>query len=113
MPALDNLVRHLVNNRRSHRRRHFSYEATAYDESGPVLFRGKTRDLSRSGAQLTGLPLNTGIHEGQQIILEFFIPPRKVGGPVDRLRLSARIMWMDEGEDSFRLGVRFDRELAE
>jgi c-di-GMP-binding flagellar brake protein YcgR len=113
MPSLESLTRHIMNNRRRHRRKHFVYDTLVRDETNQIIFRGKTADLSQSGARMIGLPVSTGAREGQAAQVEFLILPRDITQEVHRMTIAARIVRVSETEDSYSLGVRFDRELGE
>jgi hypothetical protein len=113
MSGIDSLLRRVVSNRRRHRRRHITYEVDLKNERNQVVFRGRTADISRSGARLCGLPTNDGATEGQRVLVEVTVPPRDPSGPMQRLSLPACIIRIEETVDSFAVAVTFDRELAE
>jgi hypothetical protein len=112
MPAIDNLLRRIVNNRRRSPRKHMVYDALVRNEHNQILFRGKTVNISRTGARLIGLPVDTGTFEGQQVLIEILVPPKNVVGNVKHMALAARIIHVDETDDSYSLGIRFERELS-
>jgi hypothetical protein len=113
MPTLEGLLRQVVSNRRRHRRRRLVYETDLKNDRNQIIFRGKTIDISRSGARLVGLPVSAGAQEGDSVLVEITVPPQEVTGPMQRLYLSARIVRIDETVDSYSIGVIFDKELSE
>jgi hypothetical protein len=113
MPTLDGLLRQMVSNRRRHRRRHIVYEIDLKNDHNQMIFRGKTSDISRSGAKLVGLPMTAGAQDDQSVLVEITVPPQEVTGPMQRLYLTARIIRIDETEDSYTVAVLFDKELSE
>jgi hypothetical protein len=111
MPVIGDLLRHVVDNRRRHRRNHRVFDVIIRDERNQILFRGKTRDVSKSGAKLAGLPVHTGLCEGQLVVVDIQIPPKVAGEGIQHLVMAARVMRVDETNESYTAGVRFDREL--
>jgi hypothetical protein len=112
MPTLEGLLRQVVSNRRRHRRRRIVYETDLKNDRNQVIFRGKTVDISRSGARLVGLPINTGAQEGQVVLAEITVPPQELTGPIQRLCLKVRILRIDETDDSYAIAIIFDKELS-
>jgi hypothetical protein len=112
MPAIGDLLRYVVDNRRRHRRKHKIYDVVLRDERNQILFRGKTRDVSISGAKLEGLPVHTGVGDGQMVIVDIQLPPKGMGDAIRHLILTSRVMRVDETDESYVVGVRFDHELA-
>jgi hypothetical protein len=108
MPAIDNLLRHVVNNRRRQPRRHRVYDTVIRSERNMVLFRGKTVNISQSGARLVGLPTDLGVLEGDRILVEFTIPPRGRSMAMRRVSTVARVIRIIETPDSFTVAIKFE-----
>ena len=108
MAAIDNLLRHVVNNRRRHSRKHRVYDVVIRSEKNMVLFRGKTVNISQSGARLEGLPTDMGVLEDQRVLIEIVVPPRGGAITVRRVTALARIVRIDETPDTFCVGIRFE-----
>jgi len=110
---LRGLTRHLVGNRRGHRRRRHLCDTILRDDTQDVvLFRGKTRDLSRGGASVCGLPCGLGPSPGQRVRAEFLLIPEDLGQVEYRAVIFGRIIRIEEREDTFIVAVRFDPSLA-
>lgn len=113
MKKLDALTRKIIGDRRTHRRKRFVYDVTLRDEGGERIFRGKTVNLSCSGARLAGFPCATGPDEGQAVQIEFLVPPKNLTQVSRVAIMPARIWRIDDKEGAFILVVKFDRELPE
>lgn len=110
MPAnlLTVLRRHLSANRRRHRRRHRHYDVEITTGDGRTVFRGRSLDLSKGGAQVTGLPHNTGVVVGQAVRVEFTISTGDRGESLHWLRLPGRICRFEERNGEFIVAVQFE-----
>ena len=111
MAALSNLLRNVVNNRRRHPRKHRRYEVVLRNEHDKVIFRGKTANISQSGARLVGLPTDLGIAGGERVLVEILVPPRGASVAVRRIATVARVVRTDETPDSFIVAIRFEQGL--
>jgi hypothetical protein len=113
MTKLDALTREIIGNRRIRRRKRFVYDVILRDEGGERIFRGKTVNLSCSGARLTGFPCSTGPEEGQAVQVEFLVVPKNLT-QVSRVAIMPAQIWrIDDKEGAFTLAIKFDRELPE
>jgi len=108
---LKGVARRLVGNRRQRPRKHFVYDTVLRDEKTHVVFRGKTTDLSRSGARLTGFPDAKGLVLDQAVHVEFLLLPKDVTKVAKRPSVNARVWRVEEFEDRYIVAIRFDREL--
>ena len=111
MSKLEALTRRVVGNRRRHPRRRQSYDTIVRDEHYQEIFHGRTLDISKSGAKLSGFPDGNGVRRGQQIRVEFLVVPKDMAKVAQRVPVSAQIIRVEEKEDDFILAVRFDRML--
>jgi hypothetical protein len=108
MPAIDNLLRRVVNNRRRQPRKHRVFDVVVRSERGMILFRGKTVNISQSGARLAGLPTDMGLCEGDRILVEITVPPRGGSVSIRRITTVGRVIRVEESPDIFAVGVRFE-----
>jgi hypothetical protein len=111
MGTIEALRRSLMDNRRHRPRRRFVYETVLYDDCENVLFRGKTSNLSLSGARLVGLPVGVGVTLGQAVRVEFLVLPKDLEDMPRRIAVRAHIWRVEEEEDSYTLGLKFVEEL--
>ncbi len=70
MATMPNMLRRVISNRRRHPRKRRVCEANLRSEHNLMLFRGKTVNISSSGARIQGLPINLGIAAGHQVRVE-------------------------------------------
>ena len=113
MSKIEALTRQLVGNRRAHQRKRFVYSTTLRDERGEIVFKGKTVNLSCSGARLEGFPTANELSEGQTVQIEFMVTTKDATRPSWAAKLPAQIWRIDDKEGAFTLAVKFDRELPE
>jgi len=106
------LTRHVVGNRRRHRRQHHKYDTIVRDEVWREVFRGSTVDLSISGAKLSGFPAHTGVFEGQNVTIEFLLVPKEIDKVAQRVPMPAHVCRVVEKDDEYVIGVMFDRQLG-
>jgi hypothetical protein len=111
MTRLKALSRHVVGNRRRHRRIRHAYDTTLLGETNKALFRGKTINLSRSGAKIAGLPVGVGVVLGQWVRVEFLILPKDPAQVVKRMTVCGHVWRIEELLDQFNVAVRFTRSL--
>jgi len=110
---LESLTRHVVNDRRRHRRRRHTYDTLVRGtEDQTVVFRGRTINLSRSGTKVAGLPVSVGPTLGQAVRVEFLLIPKDYSKVERRAIITGRIWRIEEREDGMTLAVKFDRFLA-
>ena len=102
------LSRHVVNDRRLNRRRHKIHDAIIRDEKGREAFRGKTVNISGTGAKISGFPTNGEFARGQAVRVEFLVLPKDCTQSARRKPISARIVRVEERPDDFIIAVRFD-----
>jgi hypothetical protein len=103
------LTRHIKNDRRVKRRRHEVYDTVIRDEQGNAVFRGKTVNVSNTGAKITGFPTSSDFVRGQAVRVEFLVLPKSDSESARRKPVSARIVRIEEKEDDFLVAVRFAR----
>jgi len=105
------LTRHVVNNRRLNHRRHKVHDIVMRDENGREVFRGKTVNISGTGAKISGFPTNTDFARGQAVRVEFLVLPKDCTQSAKRKPISARIVRVEERPDDFIIAVHFDTPL--
>ena len=110
---LESLSNLFSDNRRLHRRQRRKYDTVVRDEGWREVFHGKTLDVSRGGAQLSGFPKATGVFEGQVVTVEFLLVPRDVTIVAQRAPVHGRVVRVQERYGETLLGVKFDRSLPE
>jgi len=109
---LEALTRHLVGDRRRHRRRRHTYDVVIrQDERSPVLFRGRTINVSRSGVKMRGLPVGRGPEMGRVVRVELLLIPKNLNETEQRAILTGRVFRVEEKEDDYLVAVKFDRPL--
>ncbi len=101
----------LLGNRRQYKRLRQKYDTLVRDSMGDIVFRGKTIDISRGGAQIAGLPVLLGVEAGQKVRVEFLVMPKDLQKTSKRFGAAAIIWRVDEKEDSFTIAVKFEQEL--
>jgi hypothetical protein len=111
LEKFDSLSRHMVGNRRGHRRRPIKYDTIVRDETGRKVFSGKTIDLSQTGAKISGFVTGPGLAEGQPVRVDFLVLPKDQARPASRALVKARISRVEETDDSATLAVMFDELL--
>ena len=109
LEKLTALTRHLKNDRRIKRRHHVVYDTLIRDDHGREVFRGKTVNVSNTGAKITGFPTNTDFVRGQAVRVEFLVVPKNCSESAKRKPVGARIVRVEEKEDDYLIAVRFDR----
>jgi hypothetical protein len=113
MNLMEALTRRISQNRRRHSRRRFVYDVILTNNRRKVLFRGKTADLSRTGARLRGLPVSAGVLLGQKVRVGFLFIPKDLEKTEQRLETDAHVWRIEERQDSFAVAIRFVRPLDE
>ncbi|MBM4020337.1 MAG: PilZ domain-containing protein [Planctomycetes bacterium] len=111
MSALKSLTRRLVGNRRRFARLARQYQAVLLNERNQVLFRGRTANVSRSGARLLGLPVGVGLSLGQWVRAEFLVAPRKQTQTAIKAAVGAHVWRIEEHEDRYIVALKFTRIL--
>lgn len=106
------LTRHVVGNRRRHRRLHHKYDTIVRDEISREVFHGSTVDLSVSGAKLSGFPAHTGVFEGQNVTVEFLLVPKEIDKVAKRVPIPAHVCRVEEKADEYVIGVMFNQQLG-
>ena len=109
---LEALARHLSSNRRRAHRQRRKYDTIIRDESWREVFRGRTVDVSQTGAKLAGFPARTGVHEGQNVTLEFLLVPKNVDQIARRVPVHSEVVRVEERADDYIVAVRFDKALT-
>jgi hypothetical protein len=112
LEKFDSLSRHVVGNRRRHRRRPIKYDTILRDAAGREVFRGKTTNLSQSGAQISGFVSSVGIADGQRVLVEFLVLPRDCAQPAARAPVVAGVTRYEETPDTSVVAVIFDDPLG-
>jgi len=110
---LTRLRRYLSANRRRHSRKRRKYDIAITTADGHTVFRGRSLDLSKGGAQVAGLPHNTGVVVGQAVRVEFTIVPGDCGENLHWLRLPGRISRFEERNGEFIVAVQFEDPLPQ
>ena len=109
---LEGLARHLLDNRRRHRRKRRNYNAVIRDQKEQVVFRGQAKDLSRGGAKLDGLPVKCGVCEGQRVLACFLLFPADPDEKAQWATFPAWVCRIEETENDFQVSVEFETPLA-
>jgi len=112
LEKLENLARHLVDDRRRHRRKRRKYNAVIRDKSEQIVFRGQAKDLSRGGAKLDGLPVEGGVCEGQRVLACFLLFPADADEKAQWATFPAWVCRIEETETDFHVAVKFETPLA-
>jgi len=112
LEKFDSLSRHMVGNRRHHRRRPIKYDTIVRDKAGRKIFRGKTTNLSQSGAKISGFVCGLGIADGQRVLVEFLVLPRDSAQPAARAPVHACVARYEETPDTSVVAVIFDDPLG-
>jgi len=110
---LESLAQLFTNNRRLHRRQRRKYDTIVRDEGWREVFHGKTLDVSRGGARLSGFPKATGVFNGQAVTVEFLLVPKDVTIVAQRAPVHGRVVRVYERNGETMLGIKFDRSLPE
>jgi len=106
------LRRLMAGNRRHHRRRRLKYDTVVRDGQGIIVFQGKTNDLSRGGARITGYPSATGVYRNQMVRVDFLLVPKDVHQPSQRISVQGFVCRVDEQPEQFVIGVQFEHLLS-
>jgi len=112
LEKLENLARHLLDNRRRHRRKRRNYNAVIRDKKEQVVFRGQAKDLSRGGAKLDGLPVKCGVCEGQRVLACFLLFPANPDEKAQWATFPAWVCRIEETENYFQVAVKFETPVA-
>jgi len=112
-PVLETLSRLFTNNRRRHRRQRRRYDTLVRDEGWREVFHGKTLDVSRGGARLSGFPKATGVFESQAVTVEFLLIPKDVTVVAQRATVHGRVVRVQERRGETLVGIRFDTTLPD
>ena len=110
---LETVKRHLVDNRRRHRRHHKKYTVTIRDSKERVVFRGAVKDISRGGANLDGLPQGHGLVEGQKVFVDFLLLPADHQMRAQWATFPAWVCRIEESPEQFRVAVKFTQPVAD
>jgi c-di-GMP-binding flagellar brake protein YcgR len=108
---LESLTKLFTSNRRQHRRQRRKYDTIVRDEGWREVFHGKTLDVSRGGAKLSGFPKGTGVFDGQVVTVEFLLIPKDVSVVAKRAPVRGRVIRVHEQSGETFLGVKFDEPL--
>ncbi len=108
---LKTLTRRLSGNRRQAHRQRRRYDTIIRDEAWREVFRGQTVDVSPMGAKLAGFPAKTGVHEGQDVTLEFLLVPKNVDQIARRVPIQSQVVRVEEHEDDYIVAVKFEKAL--
>jgi c-di-GMP-binding flagellar brake protein YcgR len=111
MSAIETLARLVLGNRRRFPRKPLVYETTLMNDQRQILFRGKTTDISRGGARVTGLPVGTGVAPTQIVRVEFLVVPKKLTQRTIRAAADAMVWRVEEHEDHHIVALKFTRIL--
>ena len=107
---LGSLTRHLVNNRRRSPRGRHKYDTIVRSHDGKImLFRGKTTNVSKTGARMFGLPVGLGPSLGQAVVIEFLVIPKDLEKVAQHATFTARVWRIEEGLDRYSIAVKFDK----
>ena len=112
LEKIESLSRHMMGNRRRHRRRPIKYDTILRDEAGRKIFRGKTTNLSQSGAKISGFVCSLGIAEGQQVRVCFLVLPKDCARPAAVAPVRACVTRYEETPDTSVVAVMFDDPLG-
>jgi hypothetical protein len=111
MNAIETLARLVMGNRRCYTRKPLVYETILKDDQRQILFRGKTTDISRGGARVTGLPVGTGVIPTQIVRAEFLVVPKKLSQRTIRAAVDAIVWRVEEHVDQYIVALKFTRIL--
>jgi len=111
MNAIETLARLVMGNRRRYSRKPLVYETILMDDQRQILFRGKTTDVSRGGARVTGLPVGTGVFPSQVVRVEFLVVAKKLSQRTIRAAAEATVWRVEEHVDQYIVALRFTRIL--
>ena len=111
MNVIQTLARLVRRNRRRFDRKPLVYETVLMDDQRQILFRGKTTDISRGGARVTGLPVGTGVVPTQIVRVEFLVVPKKLSQKAIRAATDALVRRLEEHEDHYVVALKFTRIL--
>ena len=112
LEKLGNLARHLVDDRRSHRRKRRKYNAVIRNENEKIVFRGQAKDFSRGGAKLDGLPVKCGVCEGQRVLACFLLFPADPDEKSQWATFPAWVCRVEETENYCQVAVKFETLVA-
>ena len=111
MNALQSLARRIVGNRRRHKRNPLVYKTTLMDELNQPLFQGKSLDVSRSGARLTGLPVGAGPTVNALVRVDFLVIPRDASKRAFKASVGGYICRVEDKNDDLIVAVKFNKFL--
>jgi hypothetical protein len=112
LKKLKNLARHLVDDRRIHRRKRWKYNAVIRNENEQIVFQGQAKDISRSGAKLEGLPVRCDMCEGERVLACFLLYPAGPDAKAQWATFPALVCRVEETRKYFRVAVEFETPLA-
>lgn len=113
LDKLEGLTRHVMNNRRTQRRRRVEYDAVVRDLANQIIFRGRTRNICEGGVKVHGLPVGNGVEAGQRVRVEFLVLPKDAGQIARRPTFSGCIVRVEDREHDYNIAVAFDRPYEE
>ena len=112
-PKLQALTRLFTSNRRRHSRLRRTYDTVIRDDGWRAIFHGKTLDISQGGAKVMGFLKGTGVHNGQQVTVEFLLIPKDVTVVALRAPVHGRVIRVDERADECLVAIKFDSTLPD
>jgi len=112
LKKLENLSRHLVDDRRRHRRKRRKYNAVIRNKNEQIVFRGQVKDLSRGGAKMDGLPVKYGVCEGQHVLACFLLFPADPDENAQWATFPAWVCRVEETENYFQVAAKFETPVA-
>jgi hypothetical protein len=111
MNALKSITRHIMGNRRSFPRKQLSYRTVLVNEMHLPLFQGHTVNISRSGARLSGVPVNGGVAMGQWVRVEFLVIPKQLKEKAIKAAVGAHVWRVEERDGEYIVALKFTRIL--
>ena len=109
MDKLESLVRRVIGSRRRARRRRQRFDTIIRNETSHEVFRGKTLNVSKGGAQISGFSTDPGLMYGQKVVVEFLIMPADLSRTAQRIPIRAYVCRIEEDEEQSLVAVRFEQ----
>jgi hypothetical protein len=111
MNLAETLLWKAAGNRRHHDRKRWVHSVTLLDKNQKVVFRGKTINLSRTGAKLAGFPAKEGLVLDQKVHARFALVPKDRLQPMKSVGMDAAICRVEQHEDDFAVAIKFVQPL--
>jgi hypothetical protein len=113
LEKIESLTRHVMNNRRTQRRRRVQHDAVVRDPANQIIFRGRTKNISEGGVKIHGLPVGNGLEPGQRVRVEFLVVPKDAGQITRRPTCAGYILRVEDTDGDCSIAVVFDQPYEE